>query len=222
MLLILEGHQRETYAHYFDEMFALRHQIFIQGLGWNLPASLSEKEIDQYDVGEAVYLVDINDDDQIQGTVRLAPSETCSLVADSFSHLVEGDIKIRSPDVYEATRYIFRPLCKKAHENRAAKARLLSGMLELCRMRSVGYVQGIVDLRDYPGWLELVPQTIPLGLPHPYGGGRGAPGGGECIAFRWPASHETIQGIRAYGRLGAIPIDFLNVEEGTIQQLTWH
>jgi hypothetical protein len=47
----------------------------------------------------------------------------------------------------------------------------------------------------------MTPQTIPLGLSHPYGGGRKTPGGGECMAIRWPISRQVLDDIRAYGGL---------------------
>ncbi|MGC2781128.1 MAG: acyl-homoserine-lactone synthase [Bradyrhizobium sp.] len=203
MIFVLEGTQRRQLHYYFDRMFRLRHQIFVKEQGWNLPSVNGRYEIDEYDGDDAVYLLDITDDDIIQGSVRITPSETCSLVADYFPHLVENGASPRSPLVHEATRYIFRPLSKRAEENRAAKARLLAAMMEWCFVEQLSFLQCIVDMRVFPAWVELVPQTIPLGLPHPYAGGRTAPGGGECIAFRWPVNEEVIEGIRAYGGMTA-------------------
>jgi len=37
MIFDLEGSQRRQLRYYFDRMFKLRHQVFIQELGWNLP-----------------------------------------------------------------------------------------------------------------------------------------------------------------------------------------
>jgi acyl-homoserine lactone synthase len=199
MIFVLEGSQRRQLGYYFEQMFSLRHRIFIRELGWNLPRSAADREIDEYDVDEAVYLLDITDNGALQGTVRLTPSVSCSLVADYFSHLVESDVPPRSPLVYEATRYIFLPLSRRADENRASKARLLAGMVEWCFAKKLTHLQCIVDMNTFPAWVELVPQTVPLGLPHPYGGGRGVPGGGDCIAFRWPTTREVIDGIHAYG-----------------------
>jgi acyl-homoserine lactone synthase len=201
VIYVLEGTQRQPLAYYFDRMFALRHEVFIEQRGWNLATVKGRREIDEYDTNDAVYLIDLTDDNEIQGTVRLTPSEKCSLVADYFPHLIEDGTPARSPLVYEATRYIFRPLSKRAYENRAAKARLLSAMVEWCWAGRLSYLQCIVDMPAFPGWVDLVPQTIPLGLAHPYGGGSGTPGGGDCIAFRWPATREVVQGIRAYGGL---------------------
>lgn len=143
-------------------------------------------------------MLDVTDDDVLQGTVRLTPSVSCSLVADYFPHLIECGLPARSPHVYEATRYISLPLSRSAQENRVAKARLLAGMVEWCFVKKLSHIQCVVDMTAFPSWVDLVPQTIPLGLPHPYGGGRGAPGGGDCIAFRWPATREVFDGIRSY------------------------
>jgi N-acyl-L-homoserine lactone synthetase len=81
MIFVLEGSQRRQLRYYFDRMFKLRHQIFIQELGWNLPKAHGDYEIDEYDVDETVYLLEITEEDVLQGTVRLTPSMSCSLVA---------------------------------------------------------------------------------------------------------------------------------------------
>ena len=65
----------------------------------------------------------------------------------------------RSPLVYEATRYIFLPLNKNAQENRIAKARLLAGMVEWCLTKKLSHLQCVVDMKAFPSWVELVPQT---------------------------------------------------------------
>lgn len=205
MIFVLEGTQRAQLSYYFDMMFSLRHQIFIKDMGWSLPTSKGTYEIDDYDVDQATYILDIVDDDVIQGGVRLTPSESCSLVADYFPHLIECAVNPRSPAVYEATRYMFLPLAKRSEENRAAKARLLSAMVEWCHAKDVSFIQCVVDMKAFPSWIELVPQTIPLGLPHPYAGGPDAPGGGNCIAFRWPATEDVIRGIRKYGGIADVP-----------------
>ena len=58
MIFILEGSQRRKLRYYFDRMFKLRHQVFIKELGWNLPKCHADFEIDEYDVDEAIYLLD--------------------------------------------------------------------------------------------------------------------------------------------------------------------
>jgi len=198
MIIVLNGRQRREQSQYFERMFRLRHQVFIKGMGWSLP-SVNGQEIDEYDGEDATYLLDITDDDIIQGSVRLLPSQRCSLVADYFPHLIENGLPARDPLVYECTRYIFLPLKNTRQSNHVARARILSAMVDWCRVNRLSYVQCVVDMEAFPTFVEMAPQTIPLGLPHPYGGGRGAPGGGDCIAVRWPATREVVESIRAFG-----------------------
>jgi acyl-homoserine lactone synthase len=201
MIVILKGTQRRQQSGYFERMFRLRHQVFIKDLGWPLP-SANGREIDQYDVDDAVYFLDVTDDDVLQASVRLVPSEHCSLVADYFPHLIETGEPARDPRVYECTRYFFLPLKGRCRDNRGARVRVLAAMVEWGLVNRLSHIQCVVDMAAFPGFVEMVPQTIPLGLPHPYGGGRSAPGGGDCIAFRWPVTRDVADELHAFGRAG--------------------
>jgi acyl-homoserine lactone synthase len=200
MIIELRGSERAAYPEYFERMFKLRHEVFIRQRGWPLPA-VRDKEIDQYDRDDTVYLLDFRADESIQGMVRLTPTESGSLLADYFPHLVESSVSARSPLIVEATRYIFLPLSKRREENRIARGYLLSKMMEWCLRHHFTHLQCVVDISAFPGFVEMVPQTIPLGLPQPCGGGRSAPGGSECIAFRWPVTIEVIEAIKHFTTL---------------------
>ena len=198
MVIVLNGTERRTKSDYFDQLFRLRHQVFIKQRGWPLP-SVNSYEIDQYDDDDAVYFLDINDDGAIQGTVRMTPTIKSSLLADCFPHLIENGQPPRSPHIYEATRYIVLPSHKTRDGIRLAKARLLTTLLEWCLSKRLAFLQAVIDSVALSSFIEITPQTVPLGLSHSYGGGRGTPGGGECLAFRWPISHQVLDDVRAYG-----------------------
>jgi len=219
MVVTLQGSERSTYPDYFNRLFQLRYQIFVAGRGWPLP-SKNGCEIDQYDVDNAVYFLDVNDDDEIEGAVRITPTETDSLTADYFSHLVEIDEPLRAPDVYEATRYIVLPIQKSGLSNRRVSARILCALTEWCLEAGVSSIQAVIDKSTLAKFVELNPQVKPMGLPHPYGGGPDAPGGGECIAIRWPCSQKVIDDVREYGELesfaGAMASDAIDHGEAII------
>jgi len=197
VIIVLEGSQRRKLHYYFERMFALRHKVFVKGRGWNLPTVNGEFEIDQYDVDDAVYFIDMDDSGAIQGTVRMTPTARHSLLADYFPHLIETGASPRSPLIYEATRYLVLPARKE--ESRVAKTRLILAVVEWCMSQKLTHLQAVVDTATLPTFIEMTPRTIPLGLSHPYGGGRRVPGGGECIAFRWPITLEVLEDVRAYG-----------------------
>jgi acyl-homoserine lactone synthase len=205
MVIVLNGSERRRQPDYFDRLFRLRYQVFVKQRGWPLPA-VNSYEIDQYDDDDAVYFLDLDDNDRIQGTVRMTPTIKSSLLADYFPHLVENGQSPRSADVYEATRYIVLPAQKSREALRLAKGRLLTVLLEWCLSKRLSHLQAVVDSGALSSFVDITPQTMPLGLPHPYGGGRGTPGGGECVAFRWPISLQVLDDVRTYGGLdGDVP-----------------
>lgn len=205
MVIVLNGSERRKYPDYFDRLFRLRYRVFVQQRGWSLPAA-NDREIDQYDDNDAVYFLDLDEDANILGTVRMTPTTKSSLLADYFPHLVENGQSPRSGHVYEATRYIVLPSQKTKGALRLAKGRLLTVLLEWCLDKRLSHLQTVIDAGTLSSFVEITPQTTPLGLPHPYGGGRGAPGGGECMAFRWPITLQVLDDIRTYaGLAGSLP-----------------
>ena len=197
MILTLRGSERQEYGKFFDQMFRLRHDVFVKGRGWSLPCG-NGRETDQYDVDEAVYFLDINEDGSIESCVRATPTVRHSLLADYFPHLIENGMPARAPDVFECTRYIVLPSRKQRDTIRAAKARLLISLFQWALKEKLSYLQTVIDAGTLGSFVEMSTQTIPLGLAHPYGGGRGVPGGGECIAIRWPVNQEVINDVLEY------------------------
>lgn len=200
MIITLSGSDRREHSRYFDQLFRLRHEIFIKRRGWSLP-SVNGCEIDRYDDEDAVYFLEVDEHDVIRGTIRVTPSLKSSLLADYFPHLVEDGGPLRSSDIYECTRYIAMSSLKTRDENRAAKSRIISVMLEWSLERKLSFLQTVIETSTLASYLELTSQTVPLGLSHPYGGGRRAPGGGDCMAIRWPVTPQVLEEVRAYGGL---------------------
>jgi acyl-homoserine lactone synthase len=205
MVIILNGSERRKHPDHFERLFQLRYRVFVKQRGWSLPVA-NNCEIDQYDDDDAVYFLDLDDEENIQGTVRMTPTVKSSLLADYFPHLVESGQSPRSQRIYEATRYIVLPSQKSRDALRLAKGRLLTVLLEWCLDKRLSHLQTVIDAGTLSSFVEITQQTMPLGLPHPYGGGRGTPGGGECMAFRWPISLQVLDDIRAYaGLAGPMP-----------------
>jgi len=200
MIIVLKGSERSHNVALFEQHFRLRHEIFVRGRGWSLPCA-NGLEIDQYDDADAVYFLDLNEEGRIQGSIRITPTVKSSLIADYFPHLIENGESPRSPTIYECTRYIVLPPRKSRDDNRLAKSRIIAAMLEWSLDHGLTFLQTVIDSVALPTYLDLTPLTIPLGLSHPYGGGRETPGGGECMAIRWPICERVLADIRSYGGL---------------------
>lgn len=201
MCIIIRGHEKYKYHDLMEHLFRLRHQIFVEERKWSIP-SYNGREIDQYDTDEAVYFINLASNGSIEGSVRMTPSLRSSLLADYFPHLVETGEAPRGPAIYEATRYFVRPMIPTRTALRAAKVRLLVPLFEWCLKEQLEQFQAVIDYGALGAFTELSPMTRVLGAPQPFAGGPSAPGGGHCIAARWPVSQAVIDDIKAYAKTG--------------------
>jgi len=201
MYKIIYGYERDKYFSLFETMFRLRYQVFVHDRQYSL-ASRNGLEVDEYDNEDAVYFLSFDEDQRIEACVRLTPSARSSLLADHFPHLNETPSASRSEKIYEATRYIVQPHVKSHEAIREARARLLIPLVEWCYEKRLSHLQAVVDFGVLGSFVEMTLKTQPLGMPHPYGGGRGTPGGGDCIAFRWPINEDVLGDLYDYGRAG--------------------
>lgn len=204
MVQIIEGKDRGQHQDLFQIMFRARYEAFIVERGWSLPTRRG-LEIDQYDNDRAVYIIDFDDAGHLQGSVRLTPTVTDSLTADYYPHLCDGGAALRDPFVYEGTRFIATPHDKTPHNNRAVKARILGAMTEWAWSVGVRHIQAVIDTVLIRSFMAANSKTFALGPARSYGGGKGVPGGGMCLAVRIPVTERAIDEIRDYGALESSP-----------------
>jgi acyl-homoserine lactone synthase len=204
MVQVIEGKDRAHHAELFERLFRARYETFVVNRCWSLPAR-NGLEIDQYDTDQAVYFVDIDETGHLQCAVRLTPTIVGSLTADYYPHLSDGGTPLRDPFVYEGTRYIASPREKTPLSNRVVKARILGAMTEWAWSFGIRHIQTVIDAPLLRSFKKVNSQTFALGSAHPYGGGKGVPGGGTCMAIRLPVTERAINEIRDYGALEYSP-----------------
>jgi len=197
MIKVLSGRQRRENSALFRQAFRLRHEIFVKQRMWSIPSRLGEEEIDEYDVDSAIYVFDCDDSEKILASVRLTPTDQHSLIADCFPHLIENGQPPRSPHIYEGMRFL-TTLDLSREEAAQARLRILHAMVAWCVESRIAWIQAVTDVEFFPTFVDMTIRTTPLGLAHPYAGGKSAPGGGECIAFRWPANRDVLEDLRDY------------------------
>ncbi|MDJ0512458.1 MAG: acyl-homoserine-lactone synthase [Methyloceanibacter sp.] len=200
MVQVIEGKDRARHADLFEKLFRARYETFVVNRRWSLPAR-NGLEIDQYDTDQAVYFIDIDKTGHLQGALRLTPTVTASLTADYYPHLSDGVVPLRDPLIYEGTRYMACSREKTPGNNRRVKARIISAATEWAWNVGIGHVQTIIDAPLLRSFKKVNSQTFALGSAHPYGGGKGAPGGGTCMAIRLPVTERAVREVKAYGGL---------------------
>lgn len=87
-------------------IFAYRHKVFIEKLGWDLVIPNTENlEQDQFDRPDTIYVTAYDEADEICGCARLLPTTSPYLLGDVFPQLLNGQPIPRSGDVWELSRF---------------------------------------------------------------------------------------------------------------------
>ncbi|MBR0820306.1 acyl-homoserine-lactone synthase [Bradyrhizobium liaoningense] len=139
----------EAFAEELSEMYRLRYRVFGQRLQWDVQVH-DEKEIDQYDALQPVYLIQRANDHRIQGCVRLLPSTGPTMLRDTFSILLDGHSVKTSSSVWESSRFALELEAvarSTVHGLTNATYELFAGMIEFGLSRQLTEIVTVTDTR---------------------------------------------------------------------------
>lgn len=196
---------RRFYTDQLDQMFRMRHDMFVDKLGWRELRREDRRDIDEYDTDDSVYLLVINDDDQVVASGRLNPPWARNQYEDG------GPLRTRfvmseppaGPRIWEGSRLLGGVPEKygKAFAQ-ATLGILLAGGQEFCVRRGITEVVSIFEAPAMSRLMSLGWQLKPLGLPTRYETTHGA---GEAIAASWTTSPRYLALTReAFGIAGPV------------------
>jgi len=157
----------ENAYHYRAEMeqaFRLRHQVFVDEMGWHDLAKPDGREIDQFDNKHAVHMLCIAHG-KVLGYQRLLPTTRPHLLSDIMPELCEVERPIGA-DIWEISRHCVAPGHRSGGPYGSPIANALgSGLLEWALECGVSkFIIGLFPL------IQLHFQPLPLGLPHKVNG----------------------------------------------------
>ena len=87
----------------WEAVHRLRHQIFVEEMGWEDIRRPDGYEIDQFDHDEAIHMLSVRNG-ELAGYQRMLPTTRPHLLSEVLPELCEGD-RPSGPDVFELTRY---------------------------------------------------------------------------------------------------------------------
>jgi len=154
---------KHLYSEILENYFRLRHQIYVVERKWAALDRPDQREIDQFDTEETVYLLGLEGGSIIAG-MRLVPTTAPTLLSELFPRLsLNGPI--RRPDVYELSRIFVVSRRRGEHAGPRAEAVIQAAAMEYGL--SIGLSGFTIVLESW--WLpRLLDQgwvARPLGLP---------------------------------------------------------
>ena len=168
MIHIVTAENIGAYQYEMEQAYRLRHNVFVDEMGWEDLRKPDGREIDQFDDGRALHMLYI-ENDRVLGYQRMLPSMRPHLLTEVLPHLCEGDFPV-GPHIWEWTRYCVT----REHRDRG---RILSpaGNLLLSSIVEWGLASGVgkIIIEMNPLWLlrlvQLNFRVTPLGLPQQIG-----------------------------------------------------
>jgi len=88
------------YPREIDAMHRLRRKVFHERMGWDV-AVIRQWEIDGFDVFDPLYLLSVDHNDRVVGSLRLLPTTGFTMINDVFSDLLPDGNPIHSPLIWE-------------------------------------------------------------------------------------------------------------------------
>ncbi|MBR0840460.1 conjugal transfer protein TraI [Bradyrhizobium liaoningense] len=131
------------------QMHRLRHRVFKLRLAWEVQTS-GDMEVDDFDGLQPDYLIQVADNGQVQGSVRLLPTLGPTMLRDTFPALLEGNPAPSTPLVWESSRFaidVAADAAKGNHGITRAAYELFAGMVEFGISRQLTDIVTVTDAR---------------------------------------------------------------------------
>lgn len=171
-------------------MFAARKQVFIDRLGWNLPALAGQYELDQFDDVHAHYLILTDGHGRHRASTRLLRTDLPHLLGDLYPVLCSKGVPC-GPTIREVTRFCLDPAFG-ARERRVARNELVSALADYAITSGISAYTGIAGIR----WFE---QIAEFGWDCRALGPARKIGGQELVALHITIDPDTIPALEATG-----------------------
>jgi len=202
MIEVVTSQNAVRYKDALEEMFQLRHRVFVERLKWEALRKPDGREIDQFDNDDAIYLLLREDDGRIIGGHRLLPTTKPHLFTELFSDMcnVRG---LRSGErIYELTRTCIDKETIGNDRELWALKHVMVGLFEFCVRAGIEQLTLLTPLSTLYRCLLTGVEVKPLGLPREIDGVPQA-----AVAFI--TSHATLDNAR----------NFLGIKENIVRYI---
>lgn len=148
MIKLIYGHERQDFPELVDAMHKLRKQVFHERLKWEVNVE-GDWEIDSFDREGPLYILSIDGDGRLQGSLRLLPTTGPNMLRDVFWQLTKEIGAVSNPMIWESSRFCIRlPGGKDQRDTRLiskATVELIAGMGEVGLLAGLDHIVTVYD-----------------------------------------------------------------------------
>ncbi|MFZ5670538.1 MAG: acyl-homoserine-lactone synthase [Pseudomonadota bacterium] len=163
MILLLNAANRDAFPDLLEDMFRIRHEVFVDLKGWEELRRPDGRETDPWDREDAVYLLAV-EGGRVLGGARFNGGAGPTLAGEILPELF-ADAPPVGEDVLEMSRLFARSLETARDRSGAVTGELLAATAELQRIVGGRGALTIMELRLAQALLAWGGHPEPLGLP---------------------------------------------------------
>ncbi len=148
MIIIIDALNTHKFPELLKQMHQLRARVFGGRLGWDVTIT-DGMERDAFDDLDPAYVVGLDDDGNVVACVRALQTTGPHMLADVFSDILCGEPPLRSPHLWESTRFCVdtKRLDRGKGRNSVSYAtcELMIGSLEFARDSGIKDIVTVID-----------------------------------------------------------------------------
>lgn len=144
MLLKVDGRNRIGEHVAMRAMFEARKRVFIDLLKWDIPALDGRFEVDQFDGGDAIYLILTDSQGRHLASSRLLPTTQPGILNSLYLELCDGGVPMGAK-IFEITRFCLSPDLRAA-DRRACRDTLVTALAQFALESGIETYTGVAEL----------------------------------------------------------------------------
>jgi N-acyl-L-homoserine lactone synthetase/ectoine hydroxylase-related dioxygenase (phytanoyl-CoA dioxygenase family) len=193
MIEVVSRENRQRYEPQLEQMYRLRHRMFVDRLKWEALRKPDGREIDEFDNADAIYLL-VTHDGIVVGCHRIIPTVKPHLISEVFADFCDVRGVQRGPGIVECGRTCVDEDHLVRADLRVARRVLMTGVMEFCVRAGATHFTGLNPIAVMSHYLRLNWDIRPLGVP------RTMEDGVTYVAVSYAATNEAlVSARRAYG-----------------------
>lgn len=164
MLHVITAQNANLYRHALLDSFRLRHRILVEKLGWEAIRKSDGLERDRFDNQDAIYLMHLNDDGDVTGTVRFLPTTKPHMFSEIFCEYCDNEGVLRGADIYEGSRFCIDKTLDE-EERHQVQNEMMCGLVEFCVVSRIRRMTLLTSTYLMNRCVAAGVDIRPLGLP---------------------------------------------------------
>lgn len=164
MIDVITSQNAVLYQNALEDMFRLRHRIFVEKMGWEALRKPDGIEKDQFDTRDAVYLVLQDDDGHVIGSHRLLPTLKPHLFSELFPEMCNVHGLKRGANIYELNRTCVDEDRLDPKKQEWARQQIIAGLVEFSYRAGINTVTILTPLEVMFRYMLMGIEVKPLGL----------------------------------------------------------